>query len=263
MRSVALDVLDDLLAEYGELDAVLAALEDPAWDRDTPAVGFTVRHQVHHLAFSEELASRAAADPDAFRLRLAVIMSDIDAAGLQPDDLRTRNPRTLLSAWRDWRSVTVAALRRHDPGDRIPWVMGEMSVTSFTTARLMETWAHGQDVYDALGLTRTPTSRLRHIAHLGVTTRRFSYLNRGLEPPSVDVRVELVAPDGTTWEWGDIDAIDRVTGPALDFCLVVTQRRHRADTALRIEGDRAQKWMSIAQAFAGPPTDGRTEGGSP
>lgn len=263
MRSVALDVLDDLVAEYGELDAVLAALEDPAWDRDTPAIGFTVRHQVHHLAFSEELASLAAADPDAFRLRLAVIMSDIDAAGLQPDDLRTRDPRTLLSAWRDWRSVTVAALRRHDPGDRIPWVMGEMSARSFTTARLMETWAHGQDVYDALGLTRTPTNRLRHIAHLGVTTRRFSYLNRGLEPPGPDVRVELVAPDGTTWEWGDDDATDRVTGPALDFCLVVTQRRHRADTALHIEGDRARQWMSIAQVFAGPPTDGRSEGGSP
>ncbi len=263
MRSVALDLLDDLVAEYGELDAVLAALEDSAWDRDTPAVGFTVRHQVHHLAFSEELASRAASDPDAFRLRLAVIMSDIHAAGLQPDDLRTRNPRTLLSAWRDWRSVTVAALRRHDPGDRIPWVMGEMSVTSFTTARLMETWAHGQDVYDALGLTRTPTNRLRHIAHLGVTTRRFSYVNRGLEPPGADVRVELVAPDGTTWAWGGDDSTDRVTGPALDFCLVVTQRRHRADTALRIEGDRAKQWMSIAQAFAGPPTDGRTEWGSP
>lgn len=263
MGSVALDVLDDLVAEYGELDAVLTALEDPAWDRDTPAIGFTVRHQVYHLAFSEELASLAASDPDAFRRRLAVILSDIDAAGLAPDDLHTRSPRALLAAWRDWRSITVAALRRHDPDDRIPWVMGEMSARSFTTARLMETWAHGQDVYDALGLTRTPTNRLRHIAHLGVTTRRFSYLNRGLEPPGPDVRVELVAPDGTTWEWGDIDAIDRVTGPALDFCLVVTQRRHRADTALRIEGDRAEQWMSIAQAFAGPPTDGRTEGGSP
>ena len=104
---------------------------------------------------------------------------------------------------------------------------------------------------------------LRHIAHLGVTTRRFSYINRGLQPPGPDVRVELVAPDGTTWEWGDNDAIDRVTGPALDFCLVVTQRRHRADTALHIEGDRARQWMSIAQAFAGPPTDSRPEGGSP
>jgi hypothetical protein len=132
-----------------------------------------------------------------------------------------------------------------------------MSIASSVTARLMETWAHGQDVADALGVTREPTARLRHIAHLGVRTLGFSFRLRGAEAPAIPVRVELVAPDGSTWDWGPADAADRVTGPALDLCLVVTQRRHVGDTALRVEGPVAADWMAIAQAFAGTPGPGR------
>ena len=132
-----------------------------------------------------------------------------------------------------------------------------MSPASFATARLMEYWAHGQDVVDALGLEREPTTRLRHICHLGYRTRGFSYVNRGRQPPAGDVRVELVAPDGDTWSYGDPAATDRVTGSAHDFCLLVTQRRHRADTGLVAEGPLADEWLSIAQCFAGPPGGGR------
>ena len=151
----------------------------------------------------------------------------------------------------------MAALRHVPPDARIPWVVGEMSVTSFATARLMETWAHGQDIYDGLGRTRRPTARLRHVAHLGVSTRGFSYRNRGLGLPATVVRVELEAPGGDRWTWGDQELKDVVAGPAEDFCLVVTQRRHLDDTALTVRGPLAAEWMSIAQAFAGPPTEGR------
>jgi uncharacterized protein (TIGR03084 family) len=130
-----------------------------------------------------------------------------------------------------------------------------MSLTSFATARLMETWAHGQDVADALGLEHPPTGRLRHVAHLGVATRGFSFANRGLPVPP-EPRVVLVGPAGETWSWGPDDAPERVSGPAHDFCLVVTQRRHPSDTALVAEGEGARRWLTIAQAFAGPPTDG-------
>lgn len=257
------EVLVDLGAEYDELDAVLAALDDAAWDIVTPAAGFAVRDEVYHLGFGEELASLAATDKDAFGARLLAIMGAIDGAERQfAERARAMDPLALLAYWRDQRHRTLSALLAHDPADRIPWVIGDMSVTSFATARLMETWAHGQDVYDALGRTRAPTGRLRHVAHLGVSTRRFSYRNRGLEPPDADVRVELDAPDGTTWVWGSEDATDRVTGPAAHFCLVVTQRRHVDDTALRAEGQLAKEWLSIAQAFAGPPTDGREPRGS-
>ncbi len=134
-----------------------------------------------------------------------------------------------------------------------------MSAASMATARLMETWAHGQDVADALGVERTPTGRLRQVAHLGVRTRTFSYLVHGLPAPQADVRVELTAPDGEQWTWGPEDAPDRVTGTALDFCLLVTQRRHRSDLELVTAGG-ADTWLEIAQAFAGPPGAGRPPG---
>ena len=127
-----------------------------------------------------------------------------------------------------------------------------MSAASSLTARLMETWAHTQDIADALGVTREPTARLRHVAHIGVGARAFSYAARGRPCPATPVRVELTAPDGAVWTWGPADAADRVTGPALDFCLLVTQRRHRDDLALAVDGPAARQWMAIAQAFAGP-----------
>ena len=132
-----------------------------------------------------------------------------------------------------------------------------MKPRTFLTARLMETFAHGQDVRDALGLPPDPTPRLHHVAHLGVATRGFSYANRGRAVPSAPVRVELAGPGGEAWSWGPAEAADRIAGPVLDFCLVVTQRRHVADTRLQIAGEAAAEWMRLAQAFGGPPTDGR------
>jgi uncharacterized protein (TIGR03084 family) len=124
----------------------------------------------------------------------------------------------------------------------------------------METWAHGQDIVDALGFRRKPTERLRHIAHLGVSTFGWSYVNRQMAVPDAPVRVELTAPSGKIWSWGPEQAKDTVKGPAEDFCLVVVQRRHAADTDLIITGETARQWMSIAQVYAGPPTAGRKPG---
>jgi len=131
-----------------------------------------------------------------------------------------------------------------------------MGAKSFLTARLMECWAHGQDVADAVAIERTPTDRVRHIAQLGFITRGWSYVNRGMEVPTGDVRVELTGPSGAVWRFGPGGATDVVTGPALDFCLVVTQRRHVDDTALHVTGEVARDWLEKAQAFAGGPTDG-------
>ena len=145
-----------------------------------------------------------------------------------------------------------------DARDRIPWFGPPMGALSFVSARLMETWAHGQDVADALAVTRVPTARLRHIAHLGVRARPFSYIVRGLDVPSEPVAVELTGPEGEHWEW-DADAApsEHIAGSALDFCLVVTQRRNVADTSLTVQGSLAAEWLAVAQAFAGPPGPGR------
>jgi uncharacterized protein (TIGR03084 family) len=132
-----------------------------------------------------------------------------------------------------------------------------MSPTSMATARFMETWAHGRDVYDALGLEAEVTDRIRHVAHLGVRTRNYAFTVHELEPPAEDFHVRLSAPSGDVWTWGADGAEQRVSGSAYDFCLLVTQRVHRADTDLVATGADAERWLSIAQAFAGPPGEGR------
>jgi len=125
------------------------------------------------------------------------------------------------------------------------------------TARLMETWAHGLDVADTLGVKRPATARLRSIAHIGVRTRDFAFSINGLTPPAEPFRVELRAPDSSVWEWGPDDAEQRVTGAAEDFCMLVTQRRPQADLDVHPVGADAEQWLRIAQAFAGPPGPGR------
>ena len=256
---VSMNVLaDDLTAETAVLRAALADLDEHAWRRDTPAVGWTIADQVSHLAYYDEVAVRSAIEPAAFRAELAA-RGDLDADAIA----RSHRGRSVadLPAWFDTaRARLIAVFREVDPALRVPWFGPAMSAASSLSARIMETWAHGQDIVDALGVHREPTARLRHVAHLGVGTRPFSYRLHGLEPPTAPVRVQLDAPDGGIWGWGPEDANDRVAGPALDFCLVVTQRRHLADTVLELTGAVAREWMGIAQAFAGPAGAGRCPG---
>lgn len=251
-------LLADLTAESAVVDGMIAGLAEAEWDRPTPAAGWAIRDQVSHLAHFDLAALTAATDPELFRAEAADLVALGDGF---PDVVaarhRTMPPVALLDWWRENRRELVDTMGTLDPSARVPWFGPDMSVASSVTARLMETWAHGQDIADALGVRREPTVRLRHVAHLGVRTFGFAYRLRGLPVPDVPVRVELTAPDGSTWTWGPADAVDRVTGPALDFCLVVTQRRHRSDTALRIEGPVAGEWMGIAQAFAGAVGPGR------
>ena len=157
----------------------------------------------------------------------------------------------------------TAVLAGLEPRARLPWYGPDMGVASFTTARLMETWAHGQDVADALGERREPTDRLRHVAQIGVRALPWSFTVHGRPVPDVPVRVELELPGGGGWTAGPEDAADLVRGSALDFCLVVTQRRHPADVDLTVRGPVAGEWMGLAQAFAGPPGTGRRPGQFP
>ncbi len=205
----------------------------------------------------------AATDPDAFLAGLPDVARDID--GFLTGQLTARRGLTkeeLVAGWQAGFERMLEVFAVVPVGTKLPWYGPPMSPASFATARLMEYWAHGQDVADGLGVRRTPTSRLRHICHLGVRTRGFSYLARGRTAPEVAVAVELTAPDGSTWTFGQAAAEQRVTGPAEDFCLLVTQRRHRDDTALVATGADASEWLDIAQCFAGPPGPGRPPAGT-
>jgi uncharacterized protein (TIGR03084 family) len=248
----------DLAAETADFDAILARLSPPEYLQPTPAPGWCISDQVSHLAHYDEETLLAATDPGRFRAEAAAKMA---TGGGSPDEIAARHRETPGPQLRAWltraRGELLAWFASADPAARLPWYGPDMSVASCMTARLMETWAHGQDVADALGHPRPATGRLRHIAHLGVRTAAFSFTARGLPVPDRPVLVELAGPEGQAWTWGPADAADVVRGPALDFCLVVTQRRHPADTALTADGAVARQWLSIAQAFAGPPGPGR------
>jgi uncharacterized protein (TIGR03084 family) len=251
-------VLADLSAEGAELDAALTGRPDADWARPTPADGWTVAHQIAHLAWTDDIATLAATDADAFQAavqaafaRIGTYVDDAAAAGA------ARSPAEILAGWRSGRASLVAALQSVPDGVKLPWFGPPMSATSMATARLMETWAHGQDVFDAFGLVRPPSARLRHVAHIGVRTRNFAYVVNDRPVPAEEFRVELTGPSGEPWSWGPEEATQRVSGPALDFCLLVTQRRHRHDLVVTAVGVDADEWLDIAQAFAGPPGPGR------
>jgi len=254
-------ICTDLAKEYEELDAIVAALDESGWSVMTPAEGWTVKDQIRHLAYYDQRARLAVTEPAAFETHLAEISLDpeghretLEKAG------RELAAAELLDWWRQERRVLLDALILLDRKDRLKWYGPPMSALSFATARIMEVWAHGRDVADALGIERVPTDRLRHIAHLGVVTFGWSYSIRGMQAPDAPVRVELISPSGELWTWGPEKAKDIVRGPAEDFCLVVVQRRHPADTRLVIEGAIARQWMSIAQTYAGQVGTGRKPG---
>jgi len=250
-------ICDDLAAEKAELVGVLTALDAAGWDLATPAEGWAIRDQVGHLAFFDERALEAHLDPAGFLASLA------GGGGLTDEHLargRAMTPPELLAWWDRANRALLDAYRLLDPAARVVWYGPPMAARSKITARIMETWAHGQDIVDALGVARVPTMRLRHVCHVGVRARAFAFSVNGLAAPETDVRVELEAPDGSTWSWGDPEAADRVTGHGLDFALLVTQRRHLEDVAVSAEGPVATRWLEIAQAFAGPPGAGRAPG---
>lgn len=250
----------DLEAEHSQLDAIVADLDEKAWTTKTPAEGWDVRDQVSHLAFFDEQAKLAVSDPDGFSRSLTEIAADVGAfLDRSISQGRAMSGPDVLQWWRRARAEMVKAFEELDPDRRIAWYGPPMKPASFISARIMETWAHAQDVADALGIRRQATGNLRHVAHLAVLARGFSYQANGLLMPAEPVYVELTGTNGEVWKWGE-DATDRVTGEAFDFCLVATQRRHVDDTDLEVSGPQAAQWMSIAQTYAGPPGSGRRPG---
>lgn len=256
-------VLTDLAEEGDALDVLVRGLPDAGWTTPTPAPGWTIAHQIGHLAWADDIARLAATDPASFDAAVQAAVAEWDGYVDREAAARAdRPPAELLAGWRRARKALSAALAAVPDATKVPWFGPPMSATSMATARLMETWAHGQDIVDALGIDRLPTDRLRHVAHIGVRTRDFAYVVNDRTPPTEPFRVELVSPLGDLWAWGPEDTAQQIAGPALDFCLLVTQRRHRDDLAVVAIGSDADAWLSIAQAFAGPPGDGRPPKGS-
>jgi uncharacterized protein (TIGR03084 family) len=252
------EVLADLREEAEQLDRLVAGLDDAGWRTPTPAPGWSVAHQVAHLAWTDETATLAATDKAAWDETVLAALADpdgfVDAAAETGAALE---PRRLLDRWRAARERLAQVLRDHPAGERIPWYGPPMSPASMATARFMETWAHARDVAAALGVDLPRDGRVRHVVHLGVRTRGFAFTNNGLAPPADPIRVELVLPDGSLFTDGPEDATQSVRGSGHDFALRVTQRAHRDDLDLVATGPDADRWLDVAQAFAGPAGEGR------
>jgi enediyne biosynthesis protein E11 len=252
------DVFTDLVIEGEELDAVVADLTPEQWRTPTPAPGWTVAHQVAHLAFVAQLARIAATDPASFEKLAAAARADFQGAVDSRLAEYLRQPvEQVLERWREERTAADAALVAVGPQGMVPWLVNPLPASVLAAAGMMELYAHGQDILDALGRVRVPTDRIGHLAFFGARTRDFGYQARGLEPPAEEFRFELTAPSGQVWAFGRKDAEQKVTGPAADFCLLVTRRRHRDDLALTATGEEADRWLDIAQAYRGPAGQGR------
>lgn len=233
----------DLREEGEELDQFLATLKPEDWDRETPFKSWTINQVVQHLHSADRAAVLTLTEPERFAdLKKGMGLPKIVATGAD-----------LHAVWREYFFEMCDAHERYEPNHRVAWFGPDMSVRSCATARQMETWAHGQDIYDLLEVTRIPKARLRNIAHIGVSTFGWTFVNRGETPPAPPPYVCLDAPDGTQWEWNEPSDSDYVRGSALEFCHVVTQGRNVADTTLEYAGPAASAWMPIAQCFAGPP----------
>ncbi|CAN5739495.1 TIGR03084 family metal-binding protein [soil metagenome] len=251
------EILADLEAETTELRRLVSGLDADGWSTVTPAEPWTIADQIGHLAYFDEAATLSATSPEGFAARV-----DRDTSALATDiaELHRRGRPSagteILRWWTEARGSLLRSFAGLDPDEKVPWYGPPMRARSAAVARLMETWAHGTDVADAIGANLPVTDRLFRVADLGVRTFSWSFANRGLDLPDRRVRIALRGRSGATRVWND-EHDSSITGPVEDFCLVVTQRRNVADTHLVLEGGPARQWMQIAQVFAGPPGPGR------
>ena len=247
----------DLLAENRELDSLLSRVSEEQWDLKTPFFEWTIRDEILHLHQVDLFGLSSLGMGEDFehvvkhvraRQKAGVELSEQARRDFSEDD-----SEQLLLRWRAGYEQLVRCCLDADPMNRLRWFGPDMSLMSFISARQMEVWAHGQDIYDCLGITRETKSRVRNICELGVRTFGWSFKNRGLDIPTAP-RVVLHSPQDETWDWEGVGG-GLVEGPARDFALVVTQRRAFEDTQLVATGRNAHTWMQIAQCFAGRPQE--------
>ena len=246
----------DFRDESESLYRLLASLSDDEFNAPTQFKQWTPNDVLGHLHTWNCAASLSLTDENDFPAFMKNVMrafESSDMRGFERDWCKGLSGKALLEAWWEFCVHVSKRFESAEPKARVKWVGPDMSVRSSITARLMETWAHGQALFDLLGVQRQDSDRIQNIAILGVNTFGWAYKNRGLAIPDAVPRVRLMAPSGGTWELNAENTTDCIEGSATEFCQVVTQVRNIADTTLDVRGETATQWMSLAQCFAGPP----------
>ena len=254
---------EDFRAECDALAAILDNRAEGELKTVTLFKGWTVEDVIGHLHLWNKAAAMTLRSRDAFGAFLEFALARLMAGETHPTMQRAwfdqkedgLSGAALYAAWRDFYPTLADAYAGANPETRVAWAGPDMTTRSKIIARQMESWAHGQEIFDVFGLEREETDRIRNIAHLGVTTYSWAFRNRGEEPPQPKPFVKLTAPSGAVWTWNDEQVGNAVAGKASDFCQVVTQTRSIEDTSLALTGNTAERWMAIAQCFAGAPND--------
>ena len=251
----------DFQDESDALAALLADAPGDVFETVTQFKGWTIDDVIAHLHLWNVAAGLTLESRETFQTFFADVGKqfmagkshiDVQRAWLDDNADGARGER-LFALWRETYPDIAASYGSADPDMRLAWAGPDMSARAAVVARQMETWAHGQEVFDGLGARRDDKDRIRNICHLGVTTYSWTFRNRGEEPPKPKPYVRLAAPSGAVWEWNEPQDDNAVTGDAVDFAQVVTQTRNIADTALNLAGPAAERWMAFAQCFAGMP----------
>ncbi|MEC9344973.1 MAG: TIGR03084 family metal-binding protein [Pseudomonadota bacterium] len=247
----------DFQTESDALYRLLEPLADADFERKTQFKNWTINHVLQHLHYFNYAADLSVKD-EAGILKLLKDLQAAVAAGetvLAYTDrmLDGLKGRALLKAWKDYYTGMLPTFHGADPKMRVKWAGPDMSVLSSITARLMETWAHAQEVYDLLGVVRQDGDHIRNIVVIGNNTFGWTFINRGEPVPADKPYLLLTAPSGAIWEFNEPSTTNRIEGPASEFCQVVTQTRNIADTTLKTTGETATRWMAVAQCFAGVP----------
>ena len=246
----------DFRAECDCLAEVLAPLSDNDFERATLFKEWTLHDVVAHLHIFNYAADASIHDLaafDGFKQFMAARRGRLSLRELTDEWFEGRRNRAVYDVWREYYPRMCERLEGVDPKQRAEWFGPSMSVRSSITARQMETWAHGQEIFDVLGLDREDADRIKNIVFLGINTFGWTYAVRGLGPPKVVPCLRLTAPSGEIWTWNAEETANRITGNAVDFAQVVTQVRNVADTSLEVTGPIATEWMGMAQCFAGAP----------
>ena len=252
----------DFREECDVLSDAFEGLSEADWTRRTQFKGWTFNDVLVHLHFWNSAADQALVDPAGFQQLVAAILPELGKAGLRPIENRMIAERgsALLEIWRTQYRDMSDRWSGLDPKLRVKWVGPDMSVRSSITARQMETWAHGMEIFDLLGQRRCDSDRIANVVMLGVNTFGWSHKVQGLEIPAEMPFLRLTAPSGKVWDYGTPGEDERIEGSAVEFAQVVTQTRNIADTALQVTGPVATRWMATAQCFAGPPETPPAEG---